>query len=195
MDRNARSWGIWWGNGGAVGGSGALVEIAENAIDKGNGGHQGNEHDDRQGPARWSDTCSAEVQGHEWNAATPQVILAEGTTSKMKLKGTLTLITLEDIQPIVPMGVLTLMGYEVEWKQGNCRVRRRNQNLEVEMVDSCPMVDARVALNLIDEMEIMEERQAMRLAAMKMPMDELNGQPELARTKAPEILAGSAGRG
>ena len=89
----------------------------------------------------------------EWNAATPtQVILAEGTTSKMRLKeGTLTLITLEDIQPIVPMGVLTLMGYEVEWKQGKCRVRRRNQSLEVEMVDSCPMVEARVALDLIDE--------------------------------------------
>lgn len=131
----------------------------------------------------------------EWNAATPTQVLAEGTTSKMRLQeGTLTLITLADIQPIVPMGVLTLMGYEVEWKQGNCRVRR-NQNLEVEMVDSCPMVDARVALNLIDEMEIMQERQAMRLAAMKMPMDELSGQPELARTKAPEILAGSAGRG
>ena len=119
----------------------------------------------------------------EWNAATPtQVILAEG---KMRLKeGTLTLITLEEIQPIVPMGVLTLMGYEVEWKQGNCRVRRRNQSLEVEMVDSCPMVEARVALDLIDEMEIMEEKHAMRLAAMKMPMEELKDQPELAMTRA-----------
>ena len=43
----------------------------------------------------------------EWEAATPtKVILAEGTTSRMRLKdGTLTLITQEDIQPIVPMGV------------------------------------------------------------------------------------------
>lgn len=105
----------------------------------------------------------------ECEEATPtQVILAEGTTSKMRLKeGALTLVTREDIQPIVPMGVLTLMGYEVEWKQDSCRVRRRNRNLEVEMVDSCPMVDAEVALELIDEMELMEEKRAMRLAAMK----------------------------
>ena len=104
----------------------------------------------------------------EWNAATPtQVILAEGTTSKM------TLITLEDIQPIVPMRVLTLIRYKVEWKQ------------EVKMVDSCPMVEARVALDLIDEMEIMDEKHAMSLAAMKMPMEELKDQ-ELAMTRAPK---------
>ena len=122
----------------------------------------------------------------EWEAATPtQVILAEGTTSKMRLKeGTLTLITLEEIQPIVPMGVLTMMGYEVEWKQGNCRVKRRGKSLDVEMVDSCPMVEAEVALGLIAEMESMEEDHMMRLAAMKMPMDQLKDQPELAMTKA-----------
>ena len=122
----------------------------------------------------------------EWEAATPtEVILAEGTTSKMRLKeGTLTLITQENIQPIVPMGVLTMMGYEVEWKQGHCRVRRRGKSLEVEMVDSCPMVEVEIALGLIEEMELMEENHMLRLAAMKMPMEQLKDRPELAMTKA-----------
>ena len=73
---------------------------------------------------------------------------------------------------------------EVEWKQGNCRVKRRKKSLDVEMVDSCPMVEAEVALGLIAEMESMEEDHMMRLAAMKMPMDQLKDQPELAMTKA-----------
>ena len=121
----------------------------------------------------------------EWEAATPtKVILAEGTTSKMRLKeGTLTLITQEDIQPIVPMGVLTMMGYEVEWKQGHCKVRRRGKSLEVEMVDSCPMVEVEIALGLIEEMELMEENHMLRLAAMR-PMEQLKDRPELAMTKA-----------
>ena len=117
----------------------------------------------------------------EWEAATPtKVILAEGTTSRMRLKdGTLTLIAQEDIQPIVPMGVLTMMGYEVEWKQGHCKVRRRGKSLEVEMVDSCPMIEAKIALGLIEEMERMEENHMLRLAAMKMPMEQLKDRPEL----------------
>ena len=128
----------------STGGGCASGEVDENPIRKGHGGDQGAEHGShKQGTAgRGSDSCLEKVQGSRG-------------------------VTREDIQPIVPMGVLTLMGYEVEWKQDSCRVRRRNRNLEVEMVDSCPMVDAEVALELIDEMELMEEKRAMRLAAMK----------------------------
>ena len=77
-----------------------------------------------------------------------------------------------------------MMGYEVEWKQGHCRVRRRGKSLEVEMVDSCPMVEVEIALGLIEEMELMEENHMLRLAAMKMPMEQLKDRPELAMTKA-----------
>ena len=52
------------------------------------------------------------------------------------------------------------------------------------MVDSCPMVEASAALELIEEMELLEEQHRLRLAAMKLPIDQLTDQPELAMIRA-----------
>ena len=38
----------------------------------------------------------------------------------LRNSSTLRSTMMEDIQPIAPMGGLTMMGYEVEWKQGHC---------------------------------------------------------------------------
>ena len=148
-------WRIGWGNGGAVGGSHATVKVVEDNVSKGNGGDQGDEHQGhRQRPAGWR--CNSRLVQERGRVG---IANTGGSGGRNYIE-------------------------EVEWKQGKCRVRRRNKDLEVEMVDSCPMVEASVALELIEEMELLEEQHRLRLAAMKLPIDQLKDQPELAMTRA-----------
>jgi hypothetical protein len=96
----------------------------------------------------------------EWEEATPTVVaLAQGTTSKLRLKhGTSTLLSTPQDDSfgngIVPMGAITKLGYEVSWIGGDCQLRGPDgKNLDVEVVNGCPLIDCKLGMKLISELE------------------------------------------
>ena len=61
----------------------------------------------------------------------------------------------EDIEPILPMGMLTeVLGCEVTWSRGSIQVvHPEHGELPVEEVDGCPQMPRKLALQMIGELE------------------------------------------
>ena len=112
------------------------------------------------------------------------VALARGTTSKLRLKhGTTTLLpTPQDDSfgnGIVP---ITKLGYEVAWTGGDFQLRGRDaKNLDVEVVNGCPLIDCELGMKLINELE---HESSVSLA--RMAIKAILQQPDLV-TKFPNL--------
>ena len=93
----------------------------------------------------------------EYQQARPiEVHLASGTTQELRINAAGTLISPNpDIQPIMPMGLLTTeLKCDIRWDESECVVNHpRLGPLEVTMVKNCPEVDDKVCLELIREVE------------------------------------------
>ena len=84
-----------------------------------------------------------------------QVALADGTKASLLMtKGGTMVSTDLEVEPIVPMGLLTELGCSIHWKEGNLRVWHpcRGQ-LPVSLVHGCPQIPRSLALQLIGELE------------------------------------------
>ena len=97
----------------------------------------------------------------EWQEAAPtQVTLADGITSKLRLKPS-SKVLLSDPQDeamgkswIVPLGGIAELGYKFEWKGSLCGLRdERGQELTVTVQHGCPMVTRAVGQEMIDQLE------------------------------------------
>ena len=85
-----------------------------------------------------------------------QVSLADGQTIWLPMSpGGAMISEEEDIEPILPMGMLTeVLGCDVTWSKGSIQVVHPEYGrLPVEEVDGCPQLPRKIALQLIGELE------------------------------------------
>ena len=85
-----------------------------------------------------------------------EVTLADGEKKMLYVTPTGVMVTeMEDVEPIVPMGLLTtVLGCSIKWKGENIYVDHpRRGRLDVTYKDGCPMVTKEIAMELIKEIE------------------------------------------
>ena len=122
--------------------------------------------------------CLREVKNEEeWRKAKEiRVALAEGDTVMKQVEKTKTLITQERVQPIVPMCLVTALGYKVEWTAGECKIHHGTRGqLPVTLCQGCPTLPLEEGLRLMEEVE---QLQSGRAAIRAMLTGESNIDPK-----------------
>ena len=102
----------------------------------------------------------------EWlRAQEVNVELAAGTAVLRLLPWTRTLLTQEDVQVIVPLGVLISLGYEAVWEKARFELTDpTGLVLDTKVENSCPTIDEALAHELIQEIERSMVRERARFA-------------------------------
>ena len=80
-----------------------------------------------------------------------------------------TLLTLDAVDPIVSLHKLCQLGYRVDWaREGGCQVRCPGRPaLRVYVDNGCPEVDRQAGLDLIQEIEVFQIRNAQALKSLR----------------------------
>lgn len=109
-------------------------------------------------------TC---VDEKEWlKAGEIRVMLAEGETTMRQVAETKTLVTKEHVQAIIPMALVTAVGYQVHWTNGQRRITHPGrQDLPVKLEDGCPTIPMDVGMQLFQEVEA-HQRQRHQVRAI-----------------------------
>ena len=107
------------------------------------------------------------VDDKEWSKAGEiRVMLAEGETTMRQVAETKTLLTREPVQAIIPMALVTAVGYQVHWTNGQCRISHPGrQDLPVKLDDGCPTLPLDVGMQLFKEVEA-HQRQHFQVRAI-----------------------------
>ena len=93
------------------------------------------------------------------------VELAAGTAVLRLLPWTKTLLTKEEVQMIVPLGVLISLGYEAVWEKSRFELTDpAGITLDTRIENSCPTISEELAMELIQEIERSMVRERARLA-------------------------------
>ena len=93
--------------------------------------------------------------------------LASGSVTLRQVPWTKTLISREEVQPIVPLGVLAEIGYSIRWEGKEFEViDTQGKILDSELENSCPTVSEQMGLQLIREIEKQVMMQKARLAVL-----------------------------
>ena len=102
----------------------------------------------------------------EWaRAQEVNVELAAGSAVLRLLPWTRTLLTKENVQVIVPLGVLISLGYEAAWEKTRFELTDpTGLVLDTKVENSCPTIDEALAHELIQEIERSMVRERARLA-------------------------------
>ena len=108
----------------------------------------------------------------EWQLAqSTSVQLASGVTSEFKLKGNTRILLGRPDGPdstIVPMGALNDLDFRVDWSNGMCRIRDDvGRELEVTVVNGCPMIPRNEGLKLLEWLEGYQLHQQHKMAVIK----------------------------
>ena len=83
-----------------------------------------------------------------------QVELALGSTWLYRHKSHRTLLSLEEVEPIVPLHRLVAMGFKIEWTSKGCRIFQPSRGvIPCSLRGGCPTMDRGDALLLLEEME------------------------------------------
>ena len=119
----------------------------------------------------------------EWASAQEvSVELAAGSAVLRLLPWTRTLLTKEDLQVIVPLGVLISLGYEAVWEKTRFELTDpTGLVLDTKVGNSCPTIDEALAHELIQEIERSMVRERARLAHLAGEDIGLEVDPEGAR--------------
>lgn len=73
---------------------------------------------------------------------------------------TKTLLTKERVQPIIPVSLVTSLGYQLTWQENNCRMSHPSRaDLPVQLVQGCPTVEYSVGMKLFREVEESQKEQ------------------------------------
>ena len=96
------------------------------------------------------------------------VHLAQGEV-RLRVNSGGTLLTTDQVDPIVSLHRLCQIGYRVDWsREGGCQIRGPgNQALRVYTDNGCPEVDRHEGLNLIKEIENAQIRNAQALRTLR----------------------------
>ena len=99
----------------------------------------------------------------EWDQATPTTVAMAVGTQTLRITPVGTILTREKITPICPLGQLVeLLGCKVIWDAGRCKIRHPTRgSIKTELEGHCPVVDERLCLELIKDLE---RRQSLRLS-------------------------------
>ena len=92
--------------------------------------------------------------GKEWQDAAETTV--QTATGECRLKQTElgTLLTTEDVCPIVPLGAVMKMGAKLHWESNNCRLQHPTLgNMRVWVDNNCPYVSADDGRRLVEEIE------------------------------------------
>ena len=98
----------------------------------------------------------------EWNEARPIVVkLASGQAHLRQNEQTGTLLTQEEVQPLIQVGKLIEIGCQLTWTRDRCRVEHLTFGIiPVELQMGCPMVEQSWGKILMQEVEEAERRRA-----------------------------------
>ena len=119
----------------------------------------------------------------EWRASSDiEVSLAEGSKVMKQCPITKTLLTRERVQPIIPVSMVTSLGYQLTWHENNCRISHPSRvDLPVQLVQGCPTVEYSVGMKLFREVEEAQKEQCWIKAV-------LTGQQDAGQDKRLEDL-------
>ena len=119
----------------------------------------------------------------EWRASSDiEVSLAEGSKVMKQCPITKTLLTKERVQPIIPVSMVTSLGYQVIWQENHCRISHPSRaDLPVQLVQGCPTVGYDVGMKLFREVEEAQKEQCWIKAV-------LTGQQDAGQDKRLEDL-------
>ena len=119
----------------------------------------------------------------EWASAQEvNVELAAGSAVLRLLPWTRTLLAKEDVQVIVPLGVLISLGYEAVWEKTRFELTDpTGLVLDTKVENSCPTIDEALAHELIQEIERSMVGERARLALLAGEDIGLEVEPEEAR--------------
>ena len=124
----------------------------------------------------------------EWEAANPtQVTLADGVTTKLRLKADSKILLSNPMDEvlsqswIVPLGGIAELGYKFAWKGAQCALQdEHGRELIVYVQHGCPMVSRQVGKEMIDCLE----RQQVRLVKKALLLKSMMMDPSLASLEA-----------
>ena len=105
----------------------------------------------------------------EWMQAIPtEVQTATGKTQLRMSKMSRSLLTKDDLQPIVPLGMLTQHGCKMRWHRDGCALTHAKLGeVKVTVRDNCPYVTNDVGLKLIRELETAETNKRLMLRSLE----------------------------
>lgn len=92
-----------------------------------------------------------------------KVTLAGGQDVQMRLSEGGSIVSEDNVEPIVPLGLLTrLLQCSVRWEEGGMKViHPLKGKLEVKLEEGCPLVPRRLAMELIEEIEERSDRKSV----------------------------------
>ena len=89
--------------------------------------------------------------------------LASGSTTLYRSKDHQTLLSLHEVEPILPLHLLVSKGYRVVWKTEGCRISHPTYGqVDCSMRQGCPVMPRAEALEMLHRFET-EERLGMYL--------------------------------
>ena len=105
----------------------------------------------------------------EWMQAIPtEVQTATGKTQLRMSKMSRSLLTKDDLQPIVPLGMLTQHGCKMRWHRDGCALTHgKLGEVKVTVRDNCPYVTNDVGMKLIRELETAEKNKQLMLRSLE----------------------------
>ena len=105
----------------------------------------------------------------EWLQASPtEVQTATGKTQLRMSKTSRSLLTKDDLQPIVPLGMLTQHGCKMRWHRDGCALTHAKLGeVKVTVRDNCPYVTNDVGMKLIRELETAEKSKQLMLRSLE----------------------------
>ena len=105
----------------------------------------------------------------EWLQAIPtEVQTATGKTQLRMSKTSRSLLTKDDLQPIVPLGMLTQHECKMRWHRDGCALTHAKLGeVKVTVRDNCPYVTNDVGMKLIRELETAEKSKQMMLRSLE----------------------------
>ena len=116
----------------------------------------------------------------EWILGEPtSVQLADGVTDMFRLKkGTKILISnpaSPSTSAIIPMGGLADLDFELQWRNGQCRLQdNEGREVEVTVQNGCPMISRSDGLRIFQWLELFYVHQRRKLAVVKTLMADHN---------------------
>ena len=110
-----------------------------------------------------------------------QVALASDTAELKQDAVTGSLLTLHDVQMIIPMAALTRLGYEVKWTGSGCKINSPDgAQLPVRLDQRCPTLPRREGVDILHQVEDHQRRETqMKLAAIRPSLELPKACPEV----------------
>ena len=93
-----------------------------------------------------------------------EVELATGTTVLYRHPKHRTLLSLEEVELIIPLGLLVERGYKVEWRKTGCSIRHPTLGaIDCWLRSGCPIMHRQPALDMLSQIEL-EDRGEVALS-------------------------------